>query len=93
MPVVAIVEGVKIVFYANEHPPARFRALIAEHRAVVDIANVKFTAGSPPRTQSAPQCSPGLPAAKASSSNASPSPSPTKRWSRSNEETSSHRRC
>jgi len=37
MPVVAIVDGVKIAFYANEHPPAHFHATIAEHRAVIDI--------------------------------------------------------
>ena len=30
MPIVAVVEGVKIAFYANEHPPAHFHALIAE---------------------------------------------------------------
>jgi Domain of unknown function (DUF4160) len=48
VPVVAIVEGVKIVFYANEHPPAHFHALIAEHRAVVDIVGLKIVAGSLP---------------------------------------------
>jgi hypothetical protein len=48
VPVVAVVEGVKIVFYANEHPPAHFHALIAEHRAVVDIVGLKIIAGSLP---------------------------------------------
>lgn len=28
MPVVAVVDGVRIVFYANEHPSAHFHALI-----------------------------------------------------------------
>jgi Domain of unknown function (DUF4160) len=45
MPVVAVVDGVKIVFYANEHPPAHFHAVIAEHRAVVDIVGVKINCG------------------------------------------------
>ncbi len=48
MPVVAIVDGLKIVFYANEHPPAHFHAVIAEHRAVVDIVALSITAGSLP---------------------------------------------
>jgi Domain of unknown function (DUF4160) len=48
MPVVAIVGGVKIAFYANEHPPAHFHATIAEHRAVIDIVALTITAGSLP---------------------------------------------
>ncbi len=54
MPVVAIVDGVKIVLYANEHPPAHFHAVIAEHRAVVDIVGGMITAGSLPRAKRAP---------------------------------------
>ncbi len=48
MPTVAVVDGVKIVFYANEHPPAHFHAVIVEHRAVVDIVGLKIIAGSLP---------------------------------------------
>lgn len=48
MPVVAVVDGVKIVFYANEHPPAHFHAVIAEHRAVIDIVGLKIAVGSLP---------------------------------------------
>jgi len=40
MPAVAVVDGVKIVLYANEHPPAHIHALIAEHRAMVDIVDL-----------------------------------------------------
>jgi hypothetical protein len=47
MPVVPV-DGVKIVFYMNEHPPAHFHAVIAEHRAVVDIVSMKILAGSLP---------------------------------------------
>ncbi len=45
MPVVAVVDAVKIVFYANEHPPAHFHAVIAEHRAVVDIVGLSIRCG------------------------------------------------
>ena len=45
MPVVAVVDGVKIAFYANEHPPAHFHAAIAEHRAVFDIVTLEIIAG------------------------------------------------
>jgi hypothetical protein len=48
MPIVAVVDGVKIAFYANEHPPAHFHATIAEHRAVFDIITLTTTAGSLP---------------------------------------------
>jgi hypothetical protein len=48
MPTVAVVDGVRIVFHANEHPPAHFHAVIAEHRAVVDIVGLKIMAGSLP---------------------------------------------
>ncbi len=48
MPTVAIVEGVKIVFYFNEHPPPHFHAKIAEHQAVINIELLRLTAGSLP---------------------------------------------
>ncbi|MFZ2104416.1 MAG: DUF4160 domain-containing protein [Roseiarcus sp.] len=48
MPVVAIVDGVKIAFYSNEHPPAHFHETIAEHRAVIDIVALTIAAGSLP---------------------------------------------
>lgn len=48
MPIVAVVEGVKIAFYAYEHLPEHFHALIAEHRAVVDIASASISQGSLP---------------------------------------------
>ena len=48
MPVVAVVDGVKGAFYANEHPPAHFHVLYAEHRAVVEIASLTIVAGALP---------------------------------------------
>lgn len=37
---VALVDGVKIQFYANEHPPPHFHAEFAEHRGVIDIESL-----------------------------------------------------
>ena len=48
MPIVAIVDGVKIALYANEHPPPHFHAMIAEHRAVFHISTLVIEAGSLP---------------------------------------------
>jgi hypothetical protein len=45
MPTVAVVEGVKMQFYAREHPPAHFHAVFAEHRAQIDIASLKALKG------------------------------------------------
>ncbi len=53
MPVVAVVDGVKITFFANEHPPPHFHAMIAEHRAVIDIVALRVTAGSLPTAKRA----------------------------------------
>ena len=54
MPTVAIVEGVKIQFYANEHPPPHFHLRIAEHHAVVDIDSLEITEGSIPAAKRRP---------------------------------------
>jgi hypothetical protein len=51
VPVVAIVDGVKIMFYANEHPPAHFHAKIAEFQAVIDIDSLRIVAGRLPPAQ------------------------------------------
>jgi hypothetical protein len=41
MPTVALVDGVKIQFYAREHPPAHFHAVFAEHRAQIEISTLR----------------------------------------------------
>ncbi len=51
MPTVAIVEGVKIQFYAREHPPAHFHAVFAEHRAQIEIASLRVLNGSLPHAK------------------------------------------
>jgi hypothetical protein len=48
MPVVAIVEGVKIRFYADEHPPPHFHAVLAEYRAQISIRPLRILRGSLP---------------------------------------------
>lgn len=51
MPDVAIVEGIKIQFYWDEHPPAHFHVEYAEYRAQVAIANLQIIKGGLPRAQ------------------------------------------
>jgi hypothetical protein len=51
MPTVAIVDGVRIVFYVNEHPPPHFHAVFAEHRVSVDIETLAILNGSLPRAK------------------------------------------
>ena len=48
MPTVAIIDGVKIQFFAREHPPAHFHAVFAEHRAQIDIATLHVLNGRLP---------------------------------------------
>jgi hypothetical protein len=48
VPVVAVVDGVKIAFCANKHPPPHFHTMFAEYRAVVDIASMTVNEGSLP---------------------------------------------
>ena len=45
MPAVATVDGVKIMFYASEHPPPHFHAEYSGDAAVVDIVTATITGG------------------------------------------------
>jgi len=49
MPVVAIVDGVKIEFYPDEHPPPHFHARYAEFVAQIEIRTSRVLRGSLPR--------------------------------------------
>lgn len=49
MPTVAVIEGVKIRFYPQEHPPPHFHAVFAEHRAQIGIQPPRLLKGSLPR--------------------------------------------
>jgi hypothetical protein len=51
MPTVASVDGVGIVFHFNDHPPPHFHAIIAEHRAMIDIETLEIVKGSIPRAK------------------------------------------
>jgi hypothetical protein len=48
MPTVAIVEGVRIRFYADEHPPPHFHAVFAEFTAQITIEDLRVLKGSLP---------------------------------------------
>ena len=51
MPTVATVEGVKIQFFASEHPPPHFHAVFAEYRAQIEISSLRILKGSLPRAK------------------------------------------
>jgi hypothetical protein len=51
VPTVAIVEAVKIQFFAREHPPPHFHAVFAEHRAQIQIATLQVIKGSLPNNK------------------------------------------
>jgi hypothetical protein len=48
MPTVAIVDGVWIRFYADEHPPPHFHAVIAEYQAQIGIEPLQVLKGNLP---------------------------------------------
>lgn len=45
MPTVALVSGVKIQFFAAEHPPPHFHAELAENRIAIEIATLRILKG------------------------------------------------
>jgi hypothetical protein len=51
MPTVAIVNGVRIEFYFDEHPPPHFHARYAEFIAQIDLATFEIIKGSLPNAQ------------------------------------------
>jgi hypothetical protein len=48
VPVAAIVDGVKIEFYPEEHPPPHFHARYAEFAAQIEIRTSRVLRGSLP---------------------------------------------
>jgi hypothetical protein len=48
MPVVAVVSGVAITFYYNDHDPAHFHALLAEHEMQVRLSDLAIIVGDLP---------------------------------------------
>jgi uncharacterized protein DUF4160 len=51
MPTVAIVNGIRIEFYFDEHPPPHFHARYAEFIAQIDLATLEIIKGSLPNPQ------------------------------------------
>lgn len=51
MPHVATVDGIKIMFYSDDHPPPHFHAKYAEHMALIEIEGLTVIHGSLPRPQ------------------------------------------
>ena len=51
MPTVAIIDGIKINLYYDEHPPAHFHAEYAEHVAMIDLDSLEILEGTLPRPQ------------------------------------------
>jgi hypothetical protein len=51
MPVVAIINGIRIEFYFDEHPPPHFHARYGEFVAQIDLETLEIIKGSLPRPQ------------------------------------------
>jgi hypothetical protein len=51
MPTVAVIDGVRIELYADEHPPPHFHARYAEHVAQIEIGSGRVIKGSLPHPQ------------------------------------------
>ena len=51
MPTVAIVEGMKILVYSNEHGIPHFHVLYAEYRAVIVIDTLEVLEGDLPKAK------------------------------------------
>ena len=51
MPTVATFDGIKIMFYNNEHPQPHFHAKFTEHQAVIDLETMTISQGFMPVAQ------------------------------------------
>jgi hypothetical protein len=51
MPIIAIIDGMKIQVFPNEHPPAHFHVIFAEYRALIRIDTMSLWKGSLPRNK------------------------------------------
>lgn len=45
MPTVAMIDGIKILFYNDEHPPPHFHAAIAGYEAQISIETLEILEG------------------------------------------------
>lgn len=51
MPVVAVIDEIKIWFYNDDHPPPHFHAEYAEFDALIEIGSLEIIVGALPRPQ------------------------------------------
>jgi hypothetical protein len=51
MPTVAVVDGIRIEFYFDDHPPPHFHARYAEFLVQIDMATLEIIKGSLPKPQ------------------------------------------
>jgi hypothetical protein len=51
MPTVAIIDGMKVQFFPNEHPPPHFHVAYAEYRALIRIDTMQLWKGNLPRNK------------------------------------------
>jgi hypothetical protein len=51
MPTVAIIDGIKIQLYFDEHPPPHFHAEYVENQAMIALDSLEIIAGTVPRPQ------------------------------------------
>lgn len=49
MPTISTFYGILIQMYWQDHPPAHFHALYAEHEALIDIRTLEVIEGGMPR--------------------------------------------
>lgn len=49
MPTIALIDGMRLMMYVNDHPPPHFHVLLAEYRAVIEIEPARMVAGWLPR--------------------------------------------
>ena len=51
MPTVAMVDGVKVIFYRNDHLPPHFHAAFAEHQALISLESLDVLEGALPKAK------------------------------------------
>jgi hypothetical protein len=51
MPVVANLDGMQLMMYANDHPPPHFHVISAEYRAVFDVRTARLIRGQLPKAR------------------------------------------
>jgi hypothetical protein len=51
VPTIAIVDGVVLMMYVNDHPPAHIHAKLAEHRCKISIVSGEVISGTLPSSK------------------------------------------